>query len=408
MVVFIIENIVQSIDGLFCNICDGIFWCFRFIELLAHLFSFIHQLLTLFLDLNRAIFACVFSSIKSTIDHGKWIKSVFVSCIEYIHSGMVETVTSTVHFPHQLLTKTNESFYTMMRFDYQYYWNQLQFGFKEFVLECLEFIGKYCILFTKVMAGVSKVLFDLCNDVVRNVVLFLEKHVDILGKWFIDILILKPLYILASIGDLMFDFVSKSWRTITDSFGLLVLKVSNFCTCLYEIVFPAGVYTSEVISLPFALTKEILGYISGSSKLAVSICILFILCVLVSVFSSNWFYSFVRFLIHGRNIRRQNAYFEQNQPPPRRQNVHFEQNQPPPPPPPPSKTTKTNVSDEMKTGELPVCVICQDTNRTVLILPCKHLCVCTTCFRRLLDMRAYMRNCPLCRTPIEGHINVYL
>lgn len=389
---FIIDNIVQSIDGFFCSICDSIFWCFRFIEIFAHLFSFIHQLVTIFLDLNRAIFTGLFISIRGSIDYGKSAKLSFSSWIEYIRFSIVETYRSTIHLSNELLTKITEAVYNMLHCDYQYYWNQLLFSFKEIALDSLDFIGKYCIVFTKVIAGITKALFDFCIDFIKNVALFLEKHVDVLGNWLIDILVLKPLYMLAWIGDMLFNFVSKSWQTVTDSTHSITSKATDFGTYLYHIVFSAFVYTSKVISLPFTLTKEIFVYIFGSLWW---LAFLFLILAVV-VLNSNWFYSFVQYLMQQRNEQRENVNFEQHEPlpPPIRRNK-------------PQKTTKSRT-DSTGTQDLPDCVVCQDAKRTIVILPCKHLCVCETCFRRLLDMRVNMRNCPLCRTRIEDHIDVYL
>lgn len=50
------------------------------------------------------------------------------------------------------------------------------------------------------------------------------------------------------------------------------------------------------------------------------------------------------------------------------------------------------------------CVICQDKLKTVVLLPCRHLCLCLDCYRQL---RRYRRECPMCRQPYEHSIQVY-
>lgn len=45
------------------------------------------------------------------------------------------------------------------------------------------------------------------------------------------------------------------------------------------------------------------------------------------------------------------------------------------------------------------CMICYDQPRSVLFLPCRHFCVCSSCFRLLRDER-----CPLCRSVFSAHI----
>ena len=48
------------------------------------------------------------------------------------------------------------------------------------------------------------------------------------------------------------------------------------------------------------------------------------------------------------------------------------------------------------------CVVCMEGNKTVLLLPCKHLCVCSGC-----SDRVELTHCPLCRVGIESKIKTF-
>ena len=50
-----------------------------------------------------------------------------------------------------------------------------------------------------------------------------------------------------------------------------------------------------------------------------------------------------------------------------------------------------------------LCDICTDNNKNILLMPCKHFCLCKKCLSH-----ENMSKCPLCRKPIESAIDVYV
>ncbi|KAJ8300143.1 hypothetical protein KUTeg_021662 [Tegillarca granosa] len=54
------------------------------------------------------------------------------------------------------------------------------------------------------------------------------------------------------------------------------------------------------------------------------------------------------------------------------------------------------------------CVVCQDEHKSVLILPCRHMCLCVNCGNKIARSRNVDRRiCPLCRQRIRTIMNVY-
>lgn len=63
------------------------------------------------------------------------------------------------------------------------------------------------------------------------------------------------------------------------------------------------------------------------------------------------------------------------------------------------------IENEDNSGADALCIICQERQKCVLTLPCRHVCLCAECCRRLYG---YQRTCPICRTFIYHSVTVYL
>ena len=67
------------------------------------------------------------------------------------------------------------------------------------------------------------------------------------------------------------------------------------------------------------------------------------------------------------------------------------------------KSGSTNISTDNMT-----CCVCQENVKSVLLLPCKHLCLCPDCVTIIMGLAFEQRCCPLCRKRIENFTDVYI
>ena len=67
------------------------------------------------------------------------------------------------------------------------------------------------------------------------------------------------------------------------------------------------------------------------------------------------------------------------------------------------RISQTLIENELEAREArqKQCVICLDTQRTVLLMPCKHLVCCDGCAMKV-------NRCPICRTHIYHRITIFL
>lgn len=62
-------------------------------------------------------------------------------------------------------------------------------------------------------------------------------------------------------------------------------------------------------------------------------------------------------------------------------------------------------ASEENVPEEKYCVICQERAKNILLLPCKHVCLCTHCEIRLKN---YGYKCPVCRTHVHRTMKVFI
>eukprot|EP01038_Epipyxis_sp_PR26KG_P005914 gene5914-8157_t len=63
--------------------------------------------------------------------------------------------------------------------------------------------------------------------------------------------------------------------------------------------------------------------------------------------------------------------------------------------------------EDGKNDETRLCCICLENLKCVVLLPCKHLCLCEDC-SPLNSMKNTLQSCPICRQSIQQSIKVFL
>lgn len=52
-----------------------------------------------------------------------------------------------------------------------------------------------------------------------------------------------------------------------------------------------------------------------------------------------------------------------------------------------------------------LCVVCLERKKTILVMPCRHLCLCEMC---ATELKRYQNVCPLCRHEYSNLLVIYL
>ncbi|CEL92411.1 unnamed protein product [Vitrella brassicaformis CCMP3155] len=73
--------------------------------------------------------------------------------------------------------------------------------------------------------------------------------------------------------------------------------------------------------------------------------------------------------------------------------------------PPSSNSAPLATRDE---GEHLKCDVCMDKDKSIPLIPCRHLCLCGECAGRLMSGPSAKRLCPRCRQRITDTQQVYL
>ncbi|XP_028410917.1 uncharacterized protein LOC114533575 [Dendronephthya gigantea] len=73
----------------------------------------------------------------------------------------------------------------------------------------------------------------------------------------------------------------------------------------------------------------------------------------------------------------------------------------------PQNQTKLKYELELEKDKR-LCVICQDNFKNILLMPCRHVCLCRQCLQQIIEGHIQLAQCPLCRTYIQSTMEVFI
>ncbi len=65
--------------------------------------------------------------------------------------------------------------------------------------------------------------------------------------------------------------------------------------------------------------------------------------------------------------------------------------------------TKEALLQDQEIDEAKLCVVCQDAPKTIVLVPCGHICLCEVCERGLPR-----RHCPICNIRYAQRCKVFM
>ena len=70
-----------------------------------------------------------------------------------------------------------------------------------------------------------------------------------------------------------------------------------------------------------------------------------------------------------------------------------------------NRTAEVPTRQRQDHDDSTLCVVCISNQKRVLLLPCRHTCVCSECCESIIQVEPL---CPLCRAHIETHIEAFM
>ena len=395
MAIWIVSSIGQIFSTSVFHIFEGVAYCFRFIELIVLVIDGIVAFIRVIVSINNALVQLILNFFSNVIYTIIYFYHLVARGSTLVTDQLINILNYLASMPNIFmenmecqLTKLNSKFKTMMDFsdvmkDYNFA-QKLSMNKLSWKKQISQLVSNED---TSIQTLAGSIWDYFCNTVfsIYEVIYSFLSSFALFLLGFINGFSLNVVHFGVGLGSLMFDFILVP---LADIFMMLSQYIVNFAD-----TFSSGVkfLIQLTFQFPYSVvikSKDITRYIFQSMLEWISsnnwnIAILtFLLIVTTIVLSYALLWNHISFSRRTYHDQKQAEKLKQVEKEKRRQ----------------------NKKDEIQSE----CVVCQDSVKSVVLLPCRHLCLCMGCLEVFMRRMRYQRICPLCRERIENYMQVYM
>ena len=395
MAIWIVSSIGQIFSTSVFHIFEGVAYCFRFIELIVLVIDGIVAFIRVIVSINNALVQLILNFFSNVIYTIIYFYHLVARGSALVTDQLINILNYLASMPNIFmenmecqLTKLNSKFKTMMDFsdvmkDYNFA-QKLSMNKLSWKKQISQLVSNED---TSIQTLAGSIWDYFCNTVfsIYQVIYSFLSSFALFLLGFINGFSLNVVHFGVGLGSLMFDFILVP---LADIFMMLSQYIVNFAD-----TFSSGLkfLIQLTFQFPYSVvikSKDITRYIFQSMLEWISsnnwnIAILtFLLIVTTIVLSYALLWNHISFSRRTYHDQKQAEKLKQVEKEKRRQ----------------------NKKDEIQSE----CVVCQDSVKSVVLLPCRHLCLCMGCLEVFMRRMRYQRICPLCRERIENYMQVYM
>lgn len=273
--------------------------------------------------------------------------------------------------------------------------------FSEDISNVFEVLAQFVLLIIQELQKISNIIFFIANSIV-NIFILLHTFFNNAIQCIINLTTLCAL----NIKKLLVLLGSGVWFSVT----LVPICMYNLCLLLInfigEIFQETGAYILKSIKNVKLGIKDLYNFVTDVPiesiiGLIVTVSLIYIFTQFYMTIFNCIYQQLFHFLLRLRRILNHTRYI-------RMPTFNF------------NRTVRTRFPEVRRSLSTPVsqnkdslnrsndercCVICQERLKCILLLPCRHVCMCSECNTRL---QLYDNSCPICRNDIDDTMRVFV